>query len=451
MRYRVNYILGIILVLGNVIQLTSCGSSVSNEGNFIFTQVPADVASSQLIENGEYRYKPSQIIVMGSMVGSEDEIEILTKDFYSARAPEVSHNGRQMVFSGQRNESDAWQIWVLDFKTGETSQVTVCENNCTDPTWLPDGRIVFSKNIDEGNIKHHALFSIAADGCCEQRLTFQPHQDLNATVLHDGRIMFSSQQIFPEKGKTKYLVMRPDGTKAELFYHSENNTEISQAVETNSQVFFAQVGHLKSVKFSRPLHTMKSFEDLRDIMIQSVFPIDDKHLLASVKKQSGNLIGIVNLDLETNEVDDLFFSPKTYHAIEPVIVKNRALPRRLPSRVNIEKETGYFVCMDANESEMAPHIEEGKTTSVQVLGINNILGETQVAEDGSFYLELKADQPVRFQTLNKEGEIVRGPSSWMWVRPNERRGCLGCHEDREMAPENVVPKAIEKAPVAMIK
>jgi hypothetical protein len=80
-----------------------------------------------------------------------------------------------------------------------------------------------------------------------------------------------------------------------------------------------------------------------------------------------------------------------------------------------------------------------------------MIGETEVAEDGSFYLELKADQPVRFQTLNDSGDVLRGPSSWMWVRPNERRGCVGCHEDRELTPENVVPLAIEKAPVAMIK
>jgi hypothetical protein len=78
------------------------------------------------------------------------------------------------------------------------------------------------------------------------------------------------------------------------------------------------------------------------------------------------------------------------------------------------------------------------------------MGEAEVAEDGSFYLEMKADEPVRFQTLSATGEILRGPSLWMWVRPNERRGCVGCHENQEIAPENVVPKAMEKDPVAML-
>jgi len=26
--------------------------------------------------------------------------------------------------------------------------------------------------------------------------------------------------------------------------------------------------------------------------------------------------------------------------------------------------------------------------------------------------------------------------SWFWVMPMERRGCIGCHEDRELTPPN---------------
>ena len=60
----------------------------------------------------------------------------------------------------------------------------------------------------------------------------------------------------------------------------------------------------------------------------------------------------------------------------------------------------------------------------------------------SFYIELDADMPVRFQTIDKDGEVLRGPSAWIWLRPGERRSCIGCHEDRELAPENKVPEAL---------
>jgi hypothetical protein len=114
----------------------------------------------------------------------------------------------------------------------------------------------------------------------------------------------------------------------------------------------------------------------------------------------------------------------------------------------MDRESGYFFCINSDRSM---DIAFGTSSKIQVLGMDKVLGETTIEEDGSFYLEIEADQSVRFQTLNEEGEILRGPSSWMWVRPNERRGCAGCHEDRELSPENIVPMAIEKPPVAMIK
>ena len=440
-----------MLGLGFIIQFMGCGGGMTHEGNLIFTKVPAEVVNLKSIENADFRYAAGLKLAMITRNEPKSEIEFLSEDFYSARAPEIAYDGLRMLFSGQKNEGDVWQIWMLDFKTGETSQVTTCENNCTDPIWLPDGRVVFSKYIDENGLKHHALFTIAMDGCCEQRISFQPHEDLNASILHDGRILFSSQQLYPEPGHVKYLVMRPDGTKAELFYLSGSNDAMSQAAETNEHVLFAQAGQLRSVKFSRPLHSSKSFDDLKDILIQSVFPLDNTHMLVSVQRHAQNSVAIAILDLENNQLEDFYIGEAGYHAIEPVIVKNRILPRKLPSRVNTEKETGYFVCMDASKSEMIPQNEGVKTAKVQVLGLEHMLGETDVAEDGSFYLEIKADQPVRFQTLDNSGMIVHGPSSWMWVRPNERRGCVGCHTDHEMAPENVVPKAIEKMPVAMIK
>ena len=55
--------------------------------------------------------------------------------------------------------------------------------------------------------------------------------------------------------------------------------------------------------------------------------------------------------------------------------------------------------------------------------------------------------PVRHQTLDENGKILFGPSDWIWLRPFERRGCVGCHEDPELVPENFVPLSVKKPPV----
>jgi hypothetical protein len=357
-----------------------------------------------------------------------------------------------MVFSGQLYEGDIWQIWTMDIKSRAYAQVTQCEMNCTDPTWLPGNRIAFSKLVEENYLEYHALFTIGTDGCCEQRITFHPHDDVNASVMHDGRILVSSQQVFPETGPSKYLAMRPDGTKAELFYLSEDIQQISKAAENGlGKVLFTQAGKLNFVLFNRPLHTKTKVLEANFGAVHSVYPVEEQAMLVSIKKPAERSFGLALIGNKDGNEDGFYFNDSEYHAVEPIVIKQRPMARNLPTRVNTEKETGYFVCMDANESETELDVEDGEATKIQVLGLDEMIGETEVEEDGSFYLELKADQPVRFQTLNESGEVLRGPSSWMWVRPNERRGCVGCHEDREIAPENVVPLAIEKAPVAMIK
>jgi hypothetical protein len=81
------------------------------------------------------------------------------------------------------------------------------------------------------------------------------------------------------------------------------------------------------------------------------------------------------------------------------------------------------------------------------LGIDTTYGVVEVEKDGSFQLKVLADTPFRIRTLDEKGNIVNGPCSWLWLRPNERRGCVGCHEDPELAPENRVSLATKKPPV----
>jgi len=443
MRFNYNIITSLLAI---IVISASCSSKMSEEGKVVFTQVP--VKGNENLS--DYRYAPSMRIVMGEMTNSP-EVEVLTSGFYSARSPEVSYDGRQLVFSAQKSEDDVWQIWILDLESKDMLQVTESQSNCTDPAWLPDDKIVFSKQVnDEKGISHHALFTIGSDGCCEHRITFQPHEDLNTSVMKDGRILIASQQIYPEVTNVKYLAMRPDGTKAELFYLPGEAAQMSKGLEDGAgKVLFAESGSLSSVNFSRPLHSKSTILPVNEASIQSVFPLAENQVLVSAKKPSEQVFGLAMLKLNDSNGADYFYSDVEYHSIEPVIVEPRPVARKLPTRVNLELESGYLICMNSDQSIIK--VDGGKTAKVQVLGIDNMVGEADVAEDGSFYLEMKADMPVRFQTLNEAGEILRGPSSWMWVRPNERRGCVGCHENQEIVPEDVVPKAVEKDPIAMIK
>ena len=81
------------------------------------------------------------------------------------------------------------------------------------------------------------------------------------------------------------------------------------------------------------------------------------------------------------------------------------------------------------------------------MGIDSLLGTVEVEKDGSFYLKVLADTPFRIRTFNETGQVVHGPGSWIYIRPNERRGCVGCHEDNEQVPENRQPLSVRKEPI----
>ena len=86
---------------------------------------------------------------------------------------------------------------------------------------------------------------------------------------------------------------------------------------------------------------------------------------------------------------------------------------------------------------------------IELIGVDSSLGVVKVEQDGSFYLKVNADMPFKIKTLDADGNTLNGPGSWIWLRPNERRGCTGCHEDHEMVPANRVALAVKNQPVAV--
>ncbi len=127
-------------------------------------------------------------------------------------------------------------------------------------------------------------------------------------------------------------------------------------------------------------------------------------------------------------------------------------PRILPSPIDPEKPTALLMSQDINHS-MLP-VNQGLTgdtlaNRIRISTMDGELAVVEVKDDGSFYLKLDANLPVRIETLNSQGEIVRGPSDWIYLRPNERRACTGCHADPELAPRNIQPLAVKEDPVVL--
>jgi hypothetical protein len=411
----------------------------------------ADYTSSE-----SWRLIPGTRLVSVDPGKPEKSPKVLSEEFYSACSPNISYDGKYMLFAGQRKEGATWQIWEMKLGNSEIRQITASEDNCADPVYLPGNRLIYSKSLANDTLK--AGFSLYAgnlDGSNMQRITFNPNSYLASSTMHDGRILTISRQLYPAPEDPLLMVARPDGTKADLFYKGAAHTAIKgRAMETaDGRILFVESdsanpesGHLISINYNRPLNTRINLTAGIEGSFLTVVPGSSGNYLVTYRKSAADRYVLYEFDPEKKSLGQEIYANADFDILDAVVVVERNRPKKLPSEVDMGVKTGLLLCQNINVLD-PEFVADKKATRIEVLGLESSLGIVTVEEDGSFYLKAMADTPFRIQTLDENGEVLNGPCSWIWLRPNERRGCIGCHEDHELAPENNVPLSVRKDPV----
>jgi hypothetical protein len=171
--------------------------------------------------------------------------------------------------------------------------------------------------------------------------------------------------------------------------------------------------------------------------------------LVSYRPSDADRYALYEFDPENKILGKVIYKNADYNILEAVAIGKHDIPKKLPSEVDMGVRTGLLLCQDINVFEMQSMSNSSfpKASKIEVLGIDSTLGVVQVERDGSFYLKVMADTPFQIQTLDENDRVLHGPCGWIWLRPNERRGCVGCHEDPELAPDNRLCLAVKKPPV----
>lgn len=439
----------IVLVSGLIYISSALLSRGIPEGYVIITQVQADdavnISGSSL---NKLDLQGAQIVSFNpDKPGSS--INVLTQHFYSAISPELSLDNRSIVFAGRKEATDNWQIWMLNLRNSRFTQITNNNRDCFDPVFLPDERITFSCSWEEERYgSGSTLYTAALDGRFLNPITYHPHTDHSGTMLHDGRILFISEQVYPEAGKPKILALRPDGTKSGLFIQIPDGIEITGKVRENrdKQLFMTAIneesGNRSNVlrfSYNNPYNSLTNIYTSETGELHSLYPENSGDLLVSYRKNDAEPFGIFRLDPQGNPLPVHIDSE--YHFLEPVIVEEKPfIPRKLPSALREARNFGIVVFVETSQALAESKSFEGE--KVQVIGLDGLLDEFPVFEDGSFYVRMGARAPVRFQKLNSSDEILEGPTPWLWFMTGERRGFNSWDEKQLTAPANRVPEAI---------
>jgi hypothetical protein len=172
------------------------------------------------------------------------------EDRYDIKDLAVSPDGLKVAFAMRgplddfdEDEAPTWNIWEYNIATDALHRVIASNIIAEDgqdvaPSYLPDGRILFSSTrqrqakailLDEGKAQFEAatearnessfvLHVMNADGTAIHQISFNPSSDLYGQVLQNGRILFTRWDRAPGNDGLNLYTSNPDGTDTQLHY-----------------------------------------------------------------------------------------------------------------------------------------------------------------------------------------------------------------------------------------
>jgi hypothetical protein len=188
----------------------------------------------------------------------------LTQGVGDVSDPEVSFDGTKILFAmrcgGQSAQTcrdpdstgandTRWRVWEYDTVAKQSHRI-LCDaaapGDDVDPAYLPDGRIVFVSNRQEGTKKVMqaqgitpytyvdeyereqvtALHVMNSDGSNCKQISFNQSHDRNPVVLSTGEIMYARWDHVGERNQFTIFKINPDGTNPFPLYgaHSPGNS-----------------------------------------------------------------------------------------------------------------------------------------------------------------------------------------------------------------------------------
>ena len=371
-----------------------------------------------------------------ALLSPTGQVRVLSQGFYAATDPEVYFDGTHILFAAKHTQADPYQIFEMNADGAAIRQITHSSADCRQPVY--QSRIF---TLDEpmpwdqvAYVSNGSLHSVKLDGSAHQQLTFTPTQDADPLILPDGRMIYASQN--------RLFGVNLDGTDYALFLDRAGRTP---AITTNREVIFVEPnGRLASIHLDRPLFTYRALTTAAAGVFESPYGLPDGQILAARKTTA--TFGLVRFDPKTKTTTPVFDSPD-FDDTQPRLVAPRDLPDGRGSVVDESEPTAHLYCQSVFTTDQPKTASAAKR--VRLITADGILGETGLEDDGSFHVLIPANRAVKVQLIDAKGELLR-TSNWIWSRNKENRGCIGCHEDPELSPDNREAKAVIKKAVPML-
>ena len=407
----------------------------------------------------------------------------------TVRDPAVHYDGKKILFSYRRGDSESFHLYEIDADGTHLRQLTDGPFDDIEPIYLPDGDIVFVSSrckrwVNCWLTPVAILYRCDASGGTIRPISGNIEHDNTPWVLPDGRLLYQRWEYI-DRSQVNYhhlWTCNPDGTGQTNYYGNMHpGTVMIDAKpipggDNVLAVFSPRHGrreHAGAITIVTPrtgpddktsAERVSRGEDFRD-----PFPLSDDCFL--VARNDALLIMNARGDTQT-----LYALPKKLtklgvrvHEPRPL----RASPREcvIPPRIDLSAKTGRLLLTDVRDGRRMDGVKPGEITQLLVLEalpkpinftggmepisyggtftLERVLGTIPVEPDGSAYMEVPALRSLFFVALDAEGNSVKRMQSFLTVMPGETTSCVGCHERRTRTPVNPTARpllAAQRAP-----
>ena len=308
--------------------------------------------------------------------------KVLTPGFAGAADPEVSFDGKRILFSGRKTASDPWCLYEMLADGSDVRPVTCGPGSARHGVYLPPMHTLTATSTEEwvlaafvggrpGEVNEagvgeaRSLYACRLDGSALRRLTFNLSSDIDPALLPDGRLVYASWQLptleHGPQGRFDLLAANVDGTDFVPFSTDEGRrVKQMPAATADGLLVFVEAdaiagdgaGRLASVTLRRPLHSHRAITREADGWFHSPSPLPGGEVLVSRRPAAGGGDhAVFRFDPATGRRAKVFDEPG-WHDVQAKLLAPRPVPDSRSSPVKEEDENGKLYAVDVGISDL---------------------------------------------------------------------------------------------------
>ncbi|MGA2033397.1 MAG: hypothetical protein ABSG68_14170 [Thermoguttaceae bacterium] len=391
------------------------------------------------------------------------------------RDPVVHYDARRILFSYRPGGTEHYHLYEIRVDGSGLRRLTDGPFDDFEPVYLPDDGILFVSSrckrwVNCWLTQVAVLYRCDADGRNIRAVSGNTEQDNSPWIMPSGQILYTRWE-YVDRSQVNFhhlWISTPDGARQTVFYGNMHPGTVMIDAKPIP-------GSPKIVASFSPGHGQTEHAGRITVVDPRRGP-DDQSAARVITQDAGfrdpwafSETAFLAAHDARIELLDGAGQTQTVYQLPPAEARNglqcrqprpllpRARERAMPELADWSRDTGRLIVANVYQGRNMGGVRPGDIKKLLVLELlpkpinftggmepisyggtftlERVLGTVPVEADGSAYLEVPAQRSVFFVALDEHDLSVKRMQSFMSLMPGETTTCIGCHEQRTLAPQ----------------